>query len=157
MTITKGEQPYPDHPDRFEYYAEVLCREPLSGARFYWEIEWTGNVVYIGVTYKGINRKGRGRDCKLGMNNKSWILFCSNDYGYYVSYNNKETVVPMPSNPSKRMGIYLDWQAGTLSYFIISTDRVYHTYTFHTTFTEPLYPGIRVYHYGDTVTVCELE
>ncbi|XP_058233070.1 NACHT, LRR and PYD domains-containing protein 3-like [Hemibagrus wyckioides] len=154
---TNYEQPYPDHPDRFEYYAEVLCWEPLSGARFYWEIEWTGNVVYIGVTYKGINRKGRGTDCKLGMNNKSWILFCSKDYGCYVSYNNKETVVPMPPNPSKRMGIYLDCQAGTLSYFIISSDRVYHTYTFHTTFTEPLYPGIRVYHYGDTVTVCELE
>uniref|UniRef100_A0A4W4EJ19 B30.2/SPRY domain-containing protein n=1 Tax=Electrophorus electricus TaxID=8005 RepID=A0A4W4EJ19_ELEEL len=144
VTMTKGEQPYPDHPDRFEYYAEALCREILHGARFYWEVEWTGNVVYIGVTYKGINRKGRGRDCKLGMNNKSWILFCSNDYGYYVSYNNKETVVPTPPNPSKRMGIYLDWQAGRLSYFIISPERVYHIYTFHTTFTEPLYPGIRV-------------
>ncbi|XP_026851826.2 NACHT, LRR and PYD domains-containing protein 3-like [Electrophorus electricus] len=157
VTMTKGEQPYPDHPDRFEYYAEALCREILHGARFYWEVEWTGNVVYIGVTYKGINRKGRGRDCKLGMNNKSWILFCSNDYGYYVSYNNKETVVPTPPNPSKRMGIYLDWQAGRLSYFIISPERVYHIYTFHTTFTEPLYPGIRVYNYDDTVTLCELE
>ncbi|XP_036418605.1 NACHT, LRR and PYD domains-containing protein 12-like [Colossoma macropomum] len=157
VTMTKGEQPYPDHPDRFEYYAEVLCGETLSGARFYWEVEWTGNVVYIGVTYKGINRKGRGRDCKLGMNNKSWILFCSNDYGYYVSYNNKETVVSMPPNPTKRMGIYLDCQAGTLSYFIISPDRAYHTYTFHTTFTEPLYPGIRVYNYDDAVTLCDLE
>ncbi|XP_053467070.1 NACHT, LRR and PYD domains-containing protein 12-like isoform X1 [Ictalurus furcatus] len=157
VTMTKGEQPYPDHPDRFEYYAQVLCRQTLSGARFYWETEWTGNVVYIGVTYKGINRKGRSSDCKLGMNNKSWILFCSTDYGYYVSYNNKETVVPMPPNPSRRMGIYLDWQAGTLSYFIISSDRVYHTYTFHTTFTEALYPGIRVYNYDDTVTLCELE
>ncbi|XP_076871608.1 uncharacterized protein LOC143521950 isoform X3 [Brachyhypopomus gauderio] len=157
VTMMKGEQPYPDHPDRFEYYAEVLCREILQGARFYWEVEWTGNVVYIGVTYKGINRKGRGRDCKLGMNNKSWILFCSSDYGYYVSYNNKETVVSTPPNPSKRMGIYLDWQAGRLSYFIISPEKVYHTYTFHTTFTEPLLPGIRIYNYDDSVTVCELE
>ncbi|GAA6079199.1 NACHT, LRR and PYD domains-containing protein 12 isoform X1 [Tachysurus ichikawai] len=154
VTRTRGQQPYPDHPDRFEYYAQVLCREPLSGARFYWETEWTGNNIYNGVTYKGINRKGRSNDCKLGMNNKSWILFCSNNYGYYAGYNNKETVVSPPPNPSRRLGIYLDWQAGTLSYFIISSDRVYHTYTFHTTFTEALYPGFRV---DDTLTLCELE
>ncbi|KAK3515797.1 hypothetical protein QTP70_032936 [Hemibagrus guttatus] len=156
VTMTKDAQPYPDHSDRFEYYAEVLCKESLIGTRFYWEVEWTGDVVYIGVAYKGINRKGRSTDCKLGMNNKSWILSCSNDYGYYVSYNNIETVVPAPQNPSKRMGIYLDWNAGTLSYFIISAGRLYHTYTFHTTFTEPLYPAIRVYNYSDTVTLCEL-
>ncbi|XP_037389787.1 NACHT, LRR and PYD domains-containing protein 12-like [Pygocentrus nattereri] len=155
VTKTKGEQPYPDHPDRFEYYGQVLCRESLCGARFYWETEWTKDAVYIGVTYKGINRKGRGTDCKLGMNNKSWILFCSDD-GWYVSYNGKETVIPSPS-PSKRMGIYLDWQAGTLSFYIISPDRAYHTYTFHTTFTEPLHPGIRVHSYEGTVTLCELK
>ena len=80
VTKTKGEQPYPDHPDRFEYYAQLLCRESLCGARFYWEAEWTKDAVYIGMTYKGINRKGRGTDCKLGMNNKSWILFCSDDW-----------------------------------------------------------------------------
>ncbi|XP_027031788.2 NACHT, LRR and PYD domains-containing protein 3-like isoform X1 [Tachysurus fulvidraco] len=156
VTKAKGEQSHPDHPDRFEYYCQVLCKETLIGARCYWEVEWTGDVVYIGVTYKGINRKGRGIDCKLAMNNKSWILFCSNDYGYYVSYNSKETVLPSPPNPSKRMGIYLDWNAGTLSYFIISAGSLYHMYTFHTTFTEPLYPAISVYNYNDTVTLCEI-
>lgn len=154
VTRTRSQHSYPDHPDRFEFYAQILCRESLSGARFYWETEWTGNNVYNGVTYKGINRKGRSNDCKLGMNNISWILFCSNNYGYYAGYNNKETVVSPPPNPSRRMGIYLDWQAGTLSYFIITADRVYHAFTFHTTFTEPLYPGFRV---DDTVTLCELE
>ncbi|KAI5092455.1 NACHT, LRR and PYD domains-containing protein 12-like isoform X1 [Silurus meridionalis] len=153
VTRTRSQHPYPDHPDRFEYYAQILCNESLSGARFYWETEWTGNNVYNGVTYKGINKKGRSNDCKLGMNNISWILFCSNNYGYYAGYNNKETVVSPPPNPSRRMGIYLDWEAGTLSYFIISSDRVYHSYTFHTRFTEPLYPGFRV---DDTVTLCEL-
>ncbi|KAK2815174.1 hypothetical protein Q7C36_023440 [Tachysurus vachellii] len=156
VTKAKGEQSHPDHPDRFEYYCQVLCKETLIGARCYWEVEWTGDVVYIGVTYKGINRKGRGIDCKLAMNNKSWILFCSNDYGYYVSYNSKETVLPSPPNPSKRMGIYLDWNAGTLSYFIISAGSLYHMYTFQTTFTEPLYPAISIYNYNDTVTLGEI-
>ncbi|KAI4889047.1 hypothetical protein NFI96_025809 [Prochilodus magdalenae] len=156
VTKMKVEQPYPNHPDRFEHYAQVLSRESLFRARFYWEAEWTGNVVYIGVTYKGINRKGRGSDCRLGTNNKSFVLFSSDDYGCYVSYNNKEIVIPSP-NPSKRMGIFLDWHAGTLSFYIISPERAYHTYTFHTTFTEPLYPGISVYSYGDTLTLCDLK
>ncbi|KAM9436756.1 NACHT, LRR and PYD domains-containing protein 3-like isoform 1-T2 [Clarias gariepinus] len=154
VTRTRSQHSYPDHPDRFEFYAQILCRESLSGARFYWETDWTGNNVYSGVTYKGINRKGRSNDCKIGLNNISWILFCSNNYGYYAGYNNKETVVSPPPNPSRKIGTYLDWQAGTLSYFIITSERVYHTYTFHTTFTEPLYPGYRV---DDTVTLCELK
>ncbi|KAJ8377658.1 hypothetical protein AAFF_G00255030 [Aldrovandia affinis] len=39
------------------------------------------------------------------------------------------------------VGVYLDWPAGTLSFYSISSDRLTHLHTFHTTFTEPLYPG----------------
>ncbi|XP_062842099.1 NACHT, LRR and PYD domains-containing protein 12-like [Trichomycterus rosablanca] len=157
-TMKKEEQPYADHKDRFEFYSQVLCQEAMSDGRFYWEAEWTGNVIYMGVTYKGINRKGRSRDCKLGMNKKSWIMFCSVGYGCYVSYDEKEIVLTVPSNPFKRMGIYLDWQAGTLSFFIILAGRTHHMYTYHTKFTEPLYPGIRVQStLHDSVKLCELE
>ncbi|KAL1281488.1 hypothetical protein QQF64_000291, partial [Cirrhinus molitorella] len=37
----KEHQPYPDHPERFDYYGNVLCREGLTG-RCYWEAEWSG-------------------------------------------------------------------------------------------------------------------
>ncbi|KAI4893805.1 hypothetical protein NFI96_006144, partial [Prochilodus magdalenae] len=52
----REEQPYPDHPERFNVYQQVLCRESLTG-RCYWEAEWSGRVN-IAVTYKGISRKG---------------------------------------------------------------------------------------------------
>ncbi|XP_073803502.1 NLR family CARD domain-containing protein 3-like isoform X2 [Danio rerio] len=35
-------QPYPDHPDRFDVYHQVLCRESVCG-RCYWEIDWSGD------------------------------------------------------------------------------------------------------------------
>ncbi|XP_073804335.1 NLR family CARD domain-containing protein 3-like isoform X2 [Danio rerio] len=35
-------QPYPDHPDRFNYYPQVLCRESVCGP-CYWEIDWSGD------------------------------------------------------------------------------------------------------------------
>ncbi|ROL08884.1 NACHT, LRR and PYD domains-containing protein 3 [Anabarilius grahami] len=41
ITYTNTEQPYPDHPDRFDVHHQVLCRESVCG-RCYWEIEWSG-------------------------------------------------------------------------------------------------------------------
>ncbi|KAG5849826.1 hypothetical protein ANANG_G00075820, partial [Anguilla anguilla] len=42
VTCVRESQSYPDHPERFERWAQVLCREGLSG-RCYWEAEWSGN------------------------------------------------------------------------------------------------------------------
>ncbi|XP_048859986.1 cytolytic toxin-alpha-like [Brienomyrus brachyistius] len=61
--VTGGaEQPYPDHPERFDSWSQVLCRESLTG-RCYWEAEWDGDAACIGVTYKGIERKGGSDSC----------------------------------------------------------------------------------------------
>lgn len=35
----------PDHPERFSFWRQVLCREPLGGSPYYWEVEWTGHKV----------------------------------------------------------------------------------------------------------------
>ncbi|KAJ8355103.1 hypothetical protein AAFF_G00098040 [Aldrovandia affinis] len=39
VTCVREDQSYPDHPERFDRCAQVLCREGLSG-RSYWEAEW---------------------------------------------------------------------------------------------------------------------
>ncbi|XP_042170362.1 stonustoxin subunit beta-like, partial [Oncorhynchus tshawytscha] len=144
VTWTTEEQPYPDHPERFEDCRQVLCREGLTG-RCYWEAEWSGREAVIGVTYKGISRRGRGgvKDCWLGYNNKSWSLFCS-DNSYIAWHNNKRTTIDVPPSSSHRVGVYLDWPAGTLSFYRASSDTLTHLITFTSTFTEPLYPGFRV-------------
>ncbi|KAK3520896.1 hypothetical protein QTP86_002425 [Hemibagrus guttatus] len=54
------EQQYSDHPERFDSYSQVLCKESVSG-RCYWEVEWSG-LVYISVSYKEMSRKGRDQD-----------------------------------------------------------------------------------------------
>ncbi|XP_048865872.1 tripartite motif-containing protein 16-like [Brienomyrus brachyistius] len=142
--VTRGaEQPYPDHPERFDYLPQVLCRESQTG-RCYWEAEWSGDVAWIGVTYKGIGRKGGSDDCWLGFNDKSWILFCSPD-SYSVSHNKKETDIPIKPSCSRRVGVYLDWAAGTLSFYRVSSDGLTLLYSFTSSFTEPLYPGFWVY------------
>ncbi|XP_071252025.1 NLR family CARD domain-containing protein 3-like [Salvelinus alpinus] len=153
VTCRREEQPYPDHPERFEGWKQVLCREGLTG-RCYWEVEWSGGLADIGVTYKGISRSGEGNDCVIGSNEKSWSLFCS-DNRYTARHNNNHTTIDVPSSSSHRVGVYLDWPAGTLSFYRVSSDTLTHLHTFHTTFTEPLYPGFKV---NDTssVSLCQV-
>ncbi|XP_055767649.1 NACHT, LRR and PYD domains-containing protein 3-like [Salvelinus fontinalis] len=151
VTWRREKQPYPDHPERFEGCRQVLCREGLTW-RCYWEVEWSGRRAVIGVTYKGISRRGGLNDCGIGYHDKSWSLFCS-DNSYIAWHNNNDTTIDIPSSGSHRVGVYLDWSAGTLSFYRASSDTLTHLYTFTSTFTEPLYPGFRVWYDGDSVSL----
>ncbi|XP_026108883.1 NACHT, LRR and PYD domains-containing protein 3-like [Carassius auratus] len=147
-------QPYPDLPERFDEWSQVLCRESLSG-RCYWEVEWSGDAV-ISITYKGISRKG-GIDAVFGRNEKSWCLICSDD-AFIVWHNNMFTGIRVPSRSCRRVGVYLDMLAGTLSYYSISdTHTLTHIHTFSFTFTESLYAGFGVYGLNSSVFLCENE
>ncbi|XP_036070544.1 NLR family CARD domain-containing protein 3-like isoform X1 [Oryzias melastigma] len=140
VTFEKELQSYPDHPDRFDHWYQLLCRDGLTG-RCYWEVEWKDHV-YVSVSYRGIRRKGNSHDCMFGWNNQSWSLCCSRDRGYTVCHNNRETYISSSSSSSSfRVAVYVDCPAGTLSFFKVSSDSLIHLYTFNTTVTEPLYPG----------------
>ncbi|XP_067248676.1 protein NLRC3-like [Chanodichthys erythropterus] len=140
ITVTVTEQPYPDHPDRFDEY-QVLCRENVCG-RCYWEIEWSGHVS-ISVSYKRIRRKKSDDECWFGYNDQSWSLFCSSS-SYSFIHNKIETKLPVESI-SSRTGVYVDHSAGTLSFYSVSRDTMSLIHTVQTTFTQPLYPGFRLY------------
>ncbi|XP_029502573.1 NACHT, LRR and PYD domains-containing protein 3-like isoform X2 [Oncorhynchus nerka] len=151
VTWVTMKQPYPDHPERFHDYAQVLCREGLTG-RCYWEVEWSGNRVEIGMTYKGISRRGQIDDCVLGHNDKSWCLDC--DGNQYTAWHNDEDTAISVSSRSNRVGVSLIWSDGSLSFYSISSSNTLtHLYTFHTKFTEPLYPGFNITN-NSSVTLC---
>uniref|UniRef100_A0A8C2BJJ2 Tripartite motif-containing protein 16-like n=1 Tax=Cyprinus carpio TaxID=7962 RepID=A0A8C2BJJ2_CYPCA len=142
ITVTDTVQPYPDHPERFDYWYQVLCRESVCG-RCYWELEWSGNNgVYISVSYKRISRKGRSNECLFGCNDQSWSLDCSPS-SYSFTHNNMVTVLRVKPI-SSRIGVFVDHSAGTLSFYSVS-DTMSLIHTVQTTFTQPLYPGFGVY------------
>ncbi|XP_048038426.1 stonustoxin subunit beta-like [Megalobrama amblycephala] len=147
-------QSYPDHPERFDVWEQVLCGETLTG-RCYWEAEWSGDAE-ISVAYKGIKRKG-GSDCVFGLNEKSWSLICS-DHRFTVRHNKKETVVSS-SSVSKRAGMFVDVSAGTLSFYSVSdTHTLTHLHTFTHTFTDqPLCAGFMVYYSDSSVSLCHIK
>ncbi|XP_016122084.1 stonustoxin subunit alpha-like, partial [Sinocyclocheilus grahami] len=147
-TRVKEKQPYPRHPDRFDVCSQVLCRESVCG-RCYWEIEWSGDVC-ISVSYKSISRK-RGVECVFGYNDQSWSLICSPDR-YSFWHNNKDTALSVkPIISSRRIGVFVDHSAGTLSFYSVS-DTMSLIHTVQTTFTQPLYPGFGVY--SGSVKLC---
>lgn len=141
--------PYPDHPERFDW-PQVLCEQPVCG-RFYWEVEWSGvNGVNVAVSYKSIRRKGGHNDCWFGCSDQSWRLYCS-PFRYAFRHHGKETYIPKLNN-STRIGIFVDYDAGTLSFYSIA-EKMIPLYKVHCEFTEPLYSGFTVWP-GSQLTLC---
>ncbi|XP_077950414.1 NACHT, LRR and PYD domains-containing protein 3-like isoform X3 [Gasterosteus aculeatus] len=158
VTRVKENQSYPDHPDRFDYCPQLLCRTGLTG-RCYWEVEGR-EKFHVSVSYRGIRRKGNSDDCWFGMNDHSWSLRCS-DEGYSVCHNETDTRVPSTSSSSSssgRVAVYVDCPAGSLSFYRVSSDTLIHLHTFSTTFTEPLYPAFGFCPgSGASVSLCSLQ
>ncbi|XP_056136226.1 E3 ubiquitin-protein ligase TRIM47-like isoform X2 [Lampris incognitus] len=150
-----GEEPqsYPPHPQRFDSVAQVLCREGQFGGASYWEVEWKGGGwIDIGVTYRGIGRKGGGKPCLLGRNENSWRLRCTHA-GYAAWHDNRKTTVA--AMPCPRIGVFLERQKGALSFYSMS-DTVTLLHTFRCTFSQPLYPAFRL-DLDSTMLICPHE
>ncbi|XP_041868151.1 protein NLRC3-like, partial [Melanotaenia boesemani] len=154
VTCVKELQSYPDHPDRFDLYPQLLCENILTG-RCYWEVEWRGGV-YISVSYREIRRRGDSSDCRFGCNDQSWSLSCSDDEGYSVWHNNRKTPISSSSSSSvsNRVAVYVDCPAGSLSFYKVSSDSLIHLQTFITTFSHPLYAGFGIWFPGSWVSLC---
>ncbi|XP_056625646.1 NLR family CARD domain-containing protein 3-like [Triplophysa dalaica] len=146
-------QPYPDLPGRFDDLVhQVLSRECLPG-RCYWEAEWRGSWVSISVSYNSISRKEADDSSMFGFNEKSWSLYCA-DSILSAFHNNSVTNIPVPPHHCKRVGVYVDWSAGTLSFYNVSDSHTLtHIHTFNTTFTEPLHAGFGVF--NSSLSLCD--
>ncbi|XP_076581719.1 E3 ubiquitin/ISG15 ligase TRIM25-like [Chaetodon auriga] len=135
LRMRPSTSPYAAHPDRFTKFPQVLCSEGLS-ERCYWEVDWHARTLSAAVAYKDMERKSD--ESKFGNNDKSWSLECTAN-GYSFRHNNVETTVPGPR--SNRIGVYLDYKAGTLCFYHVSDPMVL-LHKVQTTFTQPLYPGL---------------
>ncbi|XP_041856569.1 NACHT, LRR and PYD domains-containing protein 3-like [Melanotaenia boesemani] len=158
VTYVEELQSYPEHPDRFDKFPQLLCENILTG-RCYWEVEWRGGV-YISVSYREIRRTGDKSDCWFGFNDQSWSLRCSDYEGYSVWHNNRGTPISSSSSSpsssvSNRVAVYVDCPAGSLSFYRVSSDSLIHLHTFITTFTHPLYAGFGFLSWsGSWVSLC---
>ncbi|KAF3689843.1 Tripartite motif-containing protein 16 Estrogen-responsive B box protein [Channa argus] len=125
------------YPERFVHRRQVLCREGLEAERCYYKIEVEGDKVEIALAYKTIDRKTRNKMSAFGGNAISWSLDRSKNY----SVSNNNTSVQLTTSPSHpKIGIYLKFKEGTLSFYEVS-DSMKFLYMVKAKFTESLYPG----------------
>ncbi|XP_040214333.1 E3 ubiquitin-protein ligase TRIM39-like [Rana temporaria] len=135
-SFSKMEQNRPELPQRFTKYNQVMSVESFSHGRHYWEVEvgdcrdWD-----VAVCYPSIERDGD--ESGIGHNNKSWSP-CIYENNEYASLHDSQGQELYPECPVKRLGIYLDYEGGRLSFYQLS-DPIGHLHTFTTTFTEPLH------------------
>ncbi|XP_018431120.1 PREDICTED: E3 ubiquitin-protein ligase TRIM39-like [Nanorana parkeri] len=140
---------YPERPERFQS-AQVLSTQSFSSGQHYWEVDVERSQVWsIGMCYPSINRKGCHSE--IGWNNKSWGLhksWLNNQYSVLYDRN----WIRLPGKLfSKRVRIYLDYEAGQISFYDMCT-LIRHLYTFNVTFTEPLHAVLWVG--GGNIKIC---
>uniref|UniRef100_A0A4W6G208 Tripartite motif-containing protein 16-like n=1 Tax=Lates calcarifer TaxID=8187 RepID=A0A4W6G208_LATCA len=125
------------YPERFVHRRQVLCREGLQAERCYYEIEVEGGKAEIALAYRGIDRKSRGRLSAFGGSKNSWSLDRSTNYS--MSHNSGS--VQLTTSPGhNRIGVYLKFREGTLTFYEVS-DCMKFLYRAEAMFTEPLCPG----------------
>ncbi|KAJ0065739.1 hypothetical protein NL108_017564, partial [Boleophthalmus pectinirostris] len=144
----------PEHPERFEHCPQLLCREGLLDT-VYWEVQWAGGVD-VGVAYNSLSRGGAVPEGLLGQNSASWSLECSSG-SYTPCHRGRRFKSVSPEPFSQTVGLFLDFEAGSLSFFCVSPGSMQHLHTFSASFTEPLYPGFWLWSWGGSVTLSQVE
>uniref|UniRef100_UPI00358F5686 tripartite motif-containing protein 14-like isoform X2 n=1 Tax=Myxine glutinosa TaxID=7769 RepID=UPI00358F5686 len=138
-TRTWTENQYPEHPDRFDVYPQVVTCDCFSSGRHYWEVDVrSSRLCRIGICLNSMGRKGG--ESGLGENPESWCLEkCNNKFSAY--HNDQGTSLSVPGD-HERFGFFLDCEAGELTCF--GDSRVLHV--FRGNFMDPVKPAIGVYY-----------
>ncbi|KAG8144979.1 hypothetical protein E2320_013367 [Naja naja] len=124
----------PDLPERFDCSVSVLASEGFTTGKYYWEVEVKKKIKWtLGVVRESINRKG---NYPLSPKEGHWLIKLRNK-------NELKAVDVRPkcltlSGNLCRVGIYLDYEGGQVSFY--EATAMSHIYTFTDTFTEKVYP-----------------
>ncbi|XP_067865494.1 butyrophilin subfamily 1 member A1-like [Heterodontus francisci] len=141
----------PDTEKRFMYWSCrcVLGSEGFTSGRHYWEVEVEGNRWWsLGVAAESVNRKDR---VDRSPENGFWTI--ERDY-YDQFYINSSPRSRLPDDqiPGK-VGIYLSYESGTVSFYDADTKSQLHTFTGNK-FTEKLYPFFFTFYLNECLRIC---
>ncbi|XP_077081288.1 protein NLRC3-like isoform X2 [Siphateles boraxobius] len=109
---------FPDNAERFDMCNQVLCR-PALPERCFFTVDVIGPDMYVGVACEGIERKGVSDRVRLGRNEMSWSLYCSDSV--CEAHHHQKTVTVQTGNQSvKKLGVFLDREAGSVCFYSLS-------------------------------------
>ncbi|XP_048375807.2 zinc-binding protein A33-like [Stegostoma tigrinum] len=122
-----------DTPERFSIAPFILGSDGFASGRHYWQVDvGDGKDWSLGIAKESINRKG---DLRQSPKHGYWTIYRENDsFGAFLFH---PKVIEVRGNPT-RIGIYLDYEGGRVSFY--DADLFSHLFTFHANFTERVYP-----------------
>ncbi|XP_075769728.1 butyrophilin subfamily 1 member A1-like isoform X4 [Pelodiscus sinensis] len=120
-------------PERFDYCPIVLGAEGFAGGRRYWEVEVGDKTQwYLGVCRESVSRKGQ---VTLSPGDGYWVMWLRD--GEYKARTSPPTLLSVSARPS-RVGVFLDYEAGEVSFYNVTDGS--HLFTFTDTFSGTLRP-----------------
>lgn len=111
----------------------------MSSGRHYWEVglNITGDALWaLGVCRDNVSRKDRVTKCP---ENGFWVVQLSKGTKYLPATSTPTPTPVMLTEPPTHMGIFLDFEAGELSFYNVSNGSHLHTYS-QAAFPGPLQP-----------------
>ncbi|XP_015255231.1 PREDICTED: zinc-binding protein A33-like [Cyprinodon variegatus] len=140
VQVGKIQANLPNNPERFTRYNIVLGSEAYSSGRHYWEVEVGCKKAWgLGVARTSVNRK---EEISLCPDDGFWTMVCrykSDGTSEYEACTDADDTLIFPSKPPKRVGVYLDYGRGEVSFYD-ATD-MSHLFTFYNAnFKEPVFP-----------------
>ncbi|XP_064826862.1 E3 ubiquitin-protein ligase Midline-1-like isoform X2 [Oncorhynchus masou masou] len=109
----------------------------IDSGRHYWEALIGGSTWYaVGIAYKSAPKHEW-----IGKNSASWVL-CRCNNSWVVRHNSKELAIE-PSPHLRRVGVLLDYDAGSLTFYDAVGSQNLHT--FHVSFAQPVCPVFNVW------------
>uniref|UniRef100_A0A8C9TZU1 E3 ubiquitin-protein ligase Midline-1 n=2 Tax=Scleropages formosus TaxID=113540 RepID=A0A8C9TZU1_SCLFO len=115
----------------------VLGNVYIDSGRHYWEALIGGSTWYaVGIAYKSAPKHEW-----VGKNACSWVL-CRCNSSWVVRHNGKELPIE-PSPHLRRIGVLLDYDAGSLAFYDAVSSQ--HLYTFDVAFAQPVCPVFNIW------------
>ncbi|XP_061581383.1 zinc-binding protein A33-like [Cololabis saira] len=130
----------PNNPERFTRYNIVLGSEAFSSGRHYWEVEVGSKTAWgLGVARASVNRK---EEICLCPDDGFWTMVLrdkGDGTSEYEACTDSEENLIYPPKPPRRIGVYLDYTRGRVSFY--DAGDMNHLFTFcDAEFKEPIYP-----------------
>ncbi|XP_043942582.1 nuclear factor 7, ovary-like [Protopterus annectens] len=123
-----------NNTERFDGIPAVLGSEGFTAGRYYWEVNVGDSTDWaIGVVQASVQRKWHEHDLPSPKNGL-WLLMRRE----VLFVKDSKVHILELKLISKKVGIYLDYEEGQVSFY--DADNMSHLHTYHDTFSERLYP-----------------
>ncbi|XP_015276210.1 PREDICTED: fibronectin type III and SPRY domain-containing protein 2 isoform X2 [Gekko japonicus] len=143
ITCRKADSPKSDLSfceNSFTRSIAILGKSIPFHGKHYWEVDVNDSIEYrIGVAFENVSR-----DSYLGTSHSCWCMrhTVTPSRHIYEFLNNGMTPDIRITVPPRKVGLLLDYDDGTLSFF--NTDLMQHLYTFHSHFQDFVCPCFAV-------------